>query len=232
MSLDTYANLQTSIGNFLNRADLTAVIPDFIALAEAQILRRLMMAWKQGHMLPRKMVTRNAAFSISTEMVTLPTDFLGLLSLSIDLTPVKLRYVKPETLAHEKARRGAVIATDTPAIFSVVGTQFQFLPAPDATYVGTLVYWQKFTALVTADTNWILQDHPDVYLYGALTQSAPYLIDDNRMATWGTLFTQAIDDLIKSDPLPNDGSLLRADLGITFRPYSMTNFDITQGDFV
>lgn len=231
MSLDTYAALQTSVAGFLNRADLTAVIPDFITLAEAQILRRLMKSWNDGHSLPRKMVSRNAAFSISAELVNLPTDFLGLLALSIDATPTKLRYVKPDTFAREKVRRGVVIPANTPQIYTVVGTQFQFLPAPDATYTGTLIYWQKFGAL-SSGVNWILQDHPDVYLYGALTQSAPYLMDDHRIGVWGTLFTQALDDLIKSDPLPNDGSLLRSDLAVVQRRMSMTNFDITQGDFI
>lgn len=231
MALDTYAALQTSIAGFLNRADLSAVIPDFITLAEAQILRRLMKAWNDGHMLPRKMVSLNAAFSITGELVNVPTDFLGLLAMYIPATPVKLRYVKPETLAHEKARKGAVIANNTPAIFTVVNAQFQFLPVPDATYTATLIYWQKFGAL-SSGVNWILQDHPDVYLYGSLMQSAPYLVDDGRMTVWGTLFNQALDDLIKSDPLPNDGSLLKSDLGITFRPYNMSNFDITTGDFI
>lgn len=232
MAIDTYTNLQTAVGNFLNRSESTA-IPDFIALAEAQILRRLMKAWNDGHSLPRKMVTLNAAFSITGELVNLPSDFLGPLALTIPATPVKLRYVKPGTLAHEKTRRGVVITNDTPAIYTVVGSQFQFLPVPDTTYTATLVYWQKFPVLSSGNaSNWILADHPDVYLYGALLQSAPYLMDDKRVSVWGTLFSQALDDLIKSDPLPNDGSLLKSDLGITFRPYSMTNFDITQGDFV
>ena len=39
MALNTYTALRTSIADFLNRDDLTSVIPDFIALAEAQINR-------------------------------------------------------------------------------------------------------------------------------------------------------------------------------------------------
>ena len=39
MALNSYAALKTSIGDFLNRDDLTAVIPAFISLAEAQINR-------------------------------------------------------------------------------------------------------------------------------------------------------------------------------------------------
>ncbi len=41
MALTTYNELKTSVGDWLNRTDLTTVIPDFIALAEAQIERQL-----------------------------------------------------------------------------------------------------------------------------------------------------------------------------------------------
>ena len=41
MAITTYAELQTSITNWLNRDDLTAVTPDFISLTEASINRDL-----------------------------------------------------------------------------------------------------------------------------------------------------------------------------------------------
>jgi len=37
----TYAGLKASVADWLNRADLAAVVPDFIALAEGQMNRRL-----------------------------------------------------------------------------------------------------------------------------------------------------------------------------------------------
>ena len=41
MALSTYTELKASVADWLNRTDLTSVIPDFIALAEAQIERTL-----------------------------------------------------------------------------------------------------------------------------------------------------------------------------------------------
>ena len=41
MALATYSDLKASIADFLNRDDLTAVIPDFIKLAEAQFKREI-----------------------------------------------------------------------------------------------------------------------------------------------------------------------------------------------
>src|SRR6056300_1672468 len=39
MAITNYTNLQTTIADFLNRDDLTAVIPTFIQMAEAQMNR-------------------------------------------------------------------------------------------------------------------------------------------------------------------------------------------------
>src|SRR5207249_6114639 len=170
MALDTYANLQTAIANFLNRADLTSAIPDFITLAEAQVLRRLGEAWQKGRMLPRKMVARTTV-TINAEYVNLPADFLGPLAFSLDAQAVQLAYLKPDSLAREKARRGTNPISDVPVFYAIIGSQFQLLPVPDQSYTGSLTYWQKFAALSGGNpSNWLLADHPDVYLYGALLQ--------------------------------------------------------------
>ena len=46
MALTTYDELKTSIADFLDRDDLTSVIPDFITLAEADLNRGL-RHWRQ-----------------------------------------------------------------------------------------------------------------------------------------------------------------------------------------
>jgi hypothetical protein len=231
MALDSYANLQLAVENWLNRGDLAAAIPDFITIAEAQLLRRFKQALNEGKMLPR---ANNAAFAIANarEYVDLPSDFLGVLSFSIDAVAVQLDYVGPQNLAYLKQKRGITASRDTPGMFTIAGSQFQFLPVPDADYSGNLWYWQKFAPLSDSNaTNWILQNHPDAYLYGALTAAAPYLMDDARVQTWGNLFARAADDIITSDPLPSDRAWLRMESGLTYRPESTTTFNVNTGDF-
>jgi hypothetical protein len=123
MALDNYTDLQTAIGNWLNRADLSAQIPDFITLAETQFSRRFKKALIEGLMLPRLMVTQNAAFSIpaATEYVNLPADFLGALSFTIEPQiingqqngEVQLDYISPMNLAYLIQMRGPQAANDT-----------------------------------------------------------------------------------------------------------------------
>ena len=45
----------------------------------------------------------------------------------------------------------------------------------------------------SAETNWLLTHHPDIYLYGALLHSAPFLQEDARAQTWAALYKSAVE---------------------------------------
>jgi hypothetical protein len=80
--------------------------------------------------------------------------------------------------------------------YSIVGDTLEVVPVPDASYTAELTYYKKITALSDEDiTNWLLSYHPDVYLYGTLMQSAPYLKDDQRIPVWGSLYRQYLADV-------------------------------------
>ena len=53
--------------------------------------------------------------------------------------------------------------------------------------------------------------HPDIYLYGALLQSAPFLKDDARVPIWDGLYQRAIEALnLESDRAEISGATLIA----------------------
>lgn len=211
MALDgSYGGLKASIADFLNRTDLTAVIPDFISLAEGQMHRRFVGRMGQGLPAPRRLVQRSdASLSAAAEFVALPTDFAGPIDFVLKGSPEKiLDYLDPSTFQQWKESDSL---TD-PTYYTVVGGEFQFYPVMDNAYTAELTYLKRFPALsATNPSNWILADYPDAYLYGALVQSAPYLKDDGRAITWGTLFTAALDDICNADPMPGDRSTLRTE---------------------
>jgi hypothetical protein len=185
MGLATFTELKAAVATWLRRTDLTADIPDFITLAEAQINRRLKNAKLVGV----------ATATISDEYSDVPADFGGVVSFDLDTTPpTHLAGLAAPELA-DIARR--INGVGRPAAYAVVGTQFRYAPAPDASYSAILTYYQRLVALSDAEpSNWVLEKHPDVYLYGALAQSAPYLRADERLSMWGGLFATALDDLI------------------------------------
>lgn len=206
MALDgTLPGLVASIADFMLRPDLAPAIPDFIKLAEAQMTRRLRC---------RRMVSRfYASVPAGTEYATLPSDFIGPIDLMTGGDPVRrLQYLTPDSLVQMKSHKR--FADDQGTIYySIVGNTLRFLPLPPGDMTVELVYWLRIPALTEANpTNWVLTDHPDIYLYGALTQSAPYLKDDGRTTVWGTLFTQAIADCNANDPMPGDTAQMRTEL--------------------
>ncbi len=187
MAISTYSELQSAIGDWLNRSDLAAVVPNFIALAEANFNRQIRT---------RQMVKRATA-QVEDGFTTLPTDFLEAKNVQLNTSPIRaLTYVTLD--AADGIRAGA--ATGMPAHYTIVGTAIELVPYPSGTYELELAYYGRIPALSSVQTiNWLLTDHPDVYLHGALMQSAPYLRDDERIATWGSVYQAALRDLKLAD---------------------------------
>lgn len=200
MALDSYANLQTSIAGWLNRADLTAAVPDFITLAEAQISRRLLM---QG---PVRRMMAKAAITVATEFVNVPADFMGVRTIYLtEDNSVQLQYCTPDEINQKKAETSQL--TGNPQFFTIVGGQYQFFPAPQTSVTGEQTYWQRIPALsVSNTTNWLLAINPDAYLYGSLLQAAPYLKDDARVTTWGTFLETILADICAADRIERDST--------------------------
>jgi len=213
MALDgSYDGLKATIADFVNRADLAAVIPDFIRLAEAQMTRRFAGRQRQALPVPRRLIQRaDAEIDQGTEYIAAPSDFHGPIDFVLQSEPeIALDYLDASNLQQQK-QAGRV--RGVPRWYAIVGGEFQLYPAADKDYVGELTYVARVPALGAGNpSNWILTDYPDAYIYGALVQSAPYLKDDTRTATWGTLFSAALDDICNADPVPGEQSRLRSEL--------------------
>ncbi len=190
MALSNYTELQASVADFLNRSDLTDVIPDFIRMTEAELNRVLRT---------REMSVRTRA-PVSEQYVKLPDDFLGMRNIELVTDPVTvLEYRNLENLDSHRASD----ATGKPIFYSIMQNNIEFAPVPDSEYTLEIVYYQKLPQLGTEvtefTTNWLLDSHPDIYLYGSLMQSAPYLQADERIGVWAGKFQQVLEQLKTSD---------------------------------
>ena len=83
MALTNYTELQASIADFLNRSDLTSVIPDFITMAEADMNRTLRI---------KEMSVRTRA-PLNSQYLKLPVDFLGMRNIELLTDPVTLSLI-------------------------------------------------------------------------------------------------------------------------------------------
>ena len=187
MALTTSSDLTSAVGDWLLRTDLTAVIPDFVTLAEARMNRDSRL---------RRLVRTDFTVDAETETTSVLTDFQEIESLYLDgdnSRYAEIDIVSPGAL-HEFQRRYG--PTGMPRAAAVVDGTLVFAPVPDQTYSFVLSYYQGFTALTTTDsTNWVLTSHPDVYLYGSLTEAAPYMKDDQRIPIWSQRYDTALEEI-------------------------------------
>ena len=200
MSIATYAELKTSVADFLNRSDLTAVIPTFIALTEAQMEREI-RSYKQQ---------KRSIAEIDTRYSSLPTDFLEPVRIHLDDTyQTRLELTSLDDML--ELRQDTANATGKPRYYSIQADSIEVYPTPDAAYDAEILYYSTISKLSDANTsNWLLTSHPDAYLYGALLQSAPYLKDDNRIQVWSMLYSGAVSSINnQSKKATSGGSGLR-----------------------
>jgi hypothetical protein len=184
MAITTYDELKASIANWLNRDDLTAVIPDFIALAEAQIARDI-RHWRQ-----EKRVTT----SVNEQYENLPNDWLEMIQIQLTAGG-SLQAISASEL---QGRKEVSLTANKPKYYRLTSDQIELYPAPDQPYEASMQYYARVPALSDAETfNWILTEYPDIYLYGSLVHAAPYLADDQRITVWASLYKSAVDALNK-----------------------------------
>lgn len=187
MALNDRTALKASIADWLNRADLTTVIDDFIALVEAEV----------GRILKGRALTTTTGVTFDTSgAVSLPSDFVRAkaLTLETDLYSWPVEFKPYEYLIQKRGQ----LVNGPPRYVCVVGDQMLFAPISDSdtAYTGTLVYDATVAPLTSTNTtNWLLTSHPDVYLFGSLYQSAPYLKDDERIPVWEQKYRVALDQI-------------------------------------
>lgn len=188
-----YASLQVAVTEYLARdqdATLIARIPTFVQLAEAKFNRQLFV---------RQMEQRSTALvdngSSEPEFVSLPGDFQSMRRVRLSGVAGKPGLEFKSGAQIDEYRFGTSDVAGQPRYFTVFGDEIEIAPTPDGTYTIEMVYRRSIPSLAAHDTNWLLALAPDLYLYGALLESAPYIKEDGRIQTWGLGFTSALNDL-------------------------------------
>lgn len=180
MAIGNYDELQDAIANWLDRDDLTARIPEFIALAEARIKRELR----------RRTIVSPFTVAEGDTSSPLPED-CG-----------ELRYAR-----HNSASRNAPIKITTPlgldryrdlgagipSAAAVVNGNLLWNRESDGEYDLELIYFAALESLSDdAPTNAELTEAPDLYLFGALAEAAPFLEHDERVGLWESKYQAAV----------------------------------------
>ena len=194
MALTTFSELKSSIADWLNRSDLTTQIADFIALTEADFNAKLRI----------RQMEQIDAITIDSETESVPTGFIGVRSFYILSASTKypLEYITPHNMFEIKAGS----TTARPRVYTIESDNetetLRFGPAPDTSYTGYLSYYKAFGALSDSNTtNYILNKHPGIYLYGSLYHAANFLggIDQTQLGQWLQMYSTALERCENND---------------------------------
>jgi hypothetical protein len=193
MSLDTYSNLQDEVASWLfGRDDLATKSPTFIRMFEAKANRILKC---------RQMEQRATADidmnSDEPEFISLPQYFHSMRRVrlkSVTGTP-NLKFAVPAQLDMLREKDNT---EGTPTHFTIFGDEMELYPTPSQTEQLEMIFRKNLTALSDSNTtNWLLDLAPDLYLYGALLEAAPYLHEDERIPVWASAVGSGFEQLNK-----------------------------------
>lgn len=207
----TRLELSNAVMAWLHRLAFRSPVTDFdavgtfVALAETDINMRLRA---------RSMVTR-VTQPVTGQYTCLPSDFLEAYDVRLANGP-SLQYQSRSDLADARWARILNAPGDPawsgysppaipwnngqPTFYSIVGAEMELSPFPDEGNPNAvlpdleLAYYQRQTlGAADTDTTVVLTQYPAIYLYGALVQSAPFLRDDPRVATWSGLYEAEVN---------------------------------------
>ena len=189
MSLSTYADLKTTVANYLARTDLTDQIPDFIALAERRMRREVRIR--------EMLVSVELTATAGSNLLSLPADFLEARDMVVVGNPTQpMNYLSPSALS----RNPLSSVSGKPKEYTILANQFQLSPSPDFAYTLNLLYYANPTFLSDANqSNVFLVNVPDMLLYASLLEAEPYLMNDARMPTWVSMYERASASVDKSN---------------------------------
>lgn len=199
--IDSYTTLKNAIEDYLNRSDIDdeGVSEMVIDLAEARL---------NADLVHPKRSTRDDAFTIDSQYENVPTGFWSVRRFSLDTSPpCTLEYLTPEEMDERRERYSA---SGEPRWYTVIGTTFEFLPTPGATYTGKLVYTAAIPALASNATNWALDDFPHLYLAASLAEAHAWQQDEAEEAKWLMKYQTALQAVHKSGQREAYGGTPRA----------------------
>ena len=187
----SYQQLQQDIADWLVWPDLNPYIPTFIRMAESRFNRVL----RTKEMISRaKAVTEN-------QYVPLPADWLMAKNVQRQTDGKALSYMTLEELdAYRFKITQGDIHPQGPEHYTFVGDTLELAPSPteESPVTIEMAYYRKIPALsddIVFSSNWLLAEHYDVYLYGSLIHSAPFLKEDARIPVWKELADAALMEL-------------------------------------
>lgn len=196
MAIESYGDLQTRMTAYLKRADLAPLFPDFIMLAEEEFDREIFTRARRSSYI----------FTPTATVNQLPSDWKRIAQVWYNGAEIDFISTQNDSTyangQYPEYWNG----------YQIIGNNIAF--SPPTGNLGQKMqidYYPVLEPLSDSNvSNWLLEDSPSTYLYGALTQAAIYVRDSGNAQIWSQLRDNAIQGMIDDDETakrPTDGAL-------------------------
>ena len=171
----TYDELVAAIKDYANNTEtaFVAAIPTFVKQAEQRIYRSVNLPVNR----------KNVAGTLTdgNQYLTMPTDFLFPLSLSITSSSNQIFLLNKDSNFIRSTYPNAS-TKGTPKYYATFASDsFIIGPTPDANYVTELHYYYQPASIVDTSPSWLGTNADTALLYGSLVEAYTYMKGDADM---------------------------------------------------
>ena len=194
MPISDYTELQQAVSDWMARADVLGNAADFISLAEARLNRELSPVE----------VDATLTGSVGSRILDISTlAMVEPVALYLKDTGGELR-----VLPRSEGTFQHFDSTGKPSIWAIDGSTIDFNRPCDQAYEFRFRYKQRFALSETASTNWLLSEHPDVYLAAAVMWGGVFVQDGGYAASFKALLEDTIPSIRSAIAQKKRGELM------------------------
>lgn len=198
MALADYSALKSAIADYLARPDLSSVIPTFVSLAESRLNRLLQLRITEA--------ATTLTGTIDSRSLSLPSDYIEAISLDLTTSGSFCRLV-----AREIASLSYAATSGTPCSWAIQGANIILDRPCDQAHTFQFRYRQAFALSDDQPTNWLLTNHPDLYLMAAMVEAHVYQMNEDAAAGWLAKLNMAIEEVMAKEGRSKSRAELRVD---------------------
>ena len=128
--------------------------------------------------------------------VDLPDDYRSMRNVSSP--KCSMVYLTPQQFSDAKA---AGNFTRSDISYTIAGNKLRLLGdvSVEKPLSLELWYYRNIPNFKETDSSWLVDEYLDLYTYSVLKHSAPFLREDERLSTWGSLYNSPLASVVEED---------------------------------
>ncbi len=181
----TYDEIKIKVAEYLNRTDLTSQMDMFIDLTESDI----------NKVIKHQDLIKRANAVAETQYTQLPSDWSRVINVELN-TSDHTTLLQQSTESLDLKRTSIDNVSGRPEYFAITDNAIELCPTPDTNYELQLTYYANIPELSSTNTTNVVSDKfPDVYIYGCCKHASVFLMEDERIGMFQTLFDKALEEV-------------------------------------